>query len=155
MSTTHARLEPVLASEDEGKQAVQAAQAIGQYMDTGEGRRIVSLKLGDHRDEACVPLPASATKLLLDVLTHFADGNAVMVLPIHREISTQQAADLLNISRPYLVRMLERDELPYRQVGTRRRLQLKDVLAYKARQAADRKRVLDELTAQAEELGLY
>jgi excisionase family DNA binding protein len=158
MSTLgQARFEALLPSEEDEKQALIAKQAMIHYFHEAEGRQLVSVRLHDERGRTdhFLPLPESAAKLLVDVLTHIANGNAVMVLPVHREISTQQAADLLNVSRPHLIRMLERGDLPFRQVGTRRKVQLKDVLAYKARQAAERRRVLDELTAQAEELGLY
>lgn len=148
----HLHVDAVLPSEEEAKQAVLAAQAINRHLDREEGQQPLMVKLADG---AIVPLPASAARLLVDVLTSIGDGNAVLVLPMHREVSTQQAADLLNVSRPYLIGMLERRELPFRQVGTRRRIQLEDVLAYKARQAERRRRVLDELTAQAEDLGLY
>jgi excisionase family DNA binding protein len=156
MSTRQARFEGLLPSEEE-KQALTAKQAIAQHLRAAEGRQTVSVRLQDANGDTdqSLPLPASATKLLLDVLTHIANGNAVIVLPVHREISTQQAADLLNVSRPHLIHMLERGQLPYRQVGTRRKVQLKDVLDFKARLAEERRRVLDELTAQAEELGLY
>jgi excisionase family DNA binding protein len=145
-------VDAVLPSEEDAKQAVLAAQTINRYLDREEENQPLAVKLGD---AATVPLPASAARLLVDVLTNIGDGNAVLVLPMHREVSTQQAADLLNVSRPYLIGMLERRELPFRQVGTRRRVQLEDVLAYKARQAERRRRVLDELTAQAEDLELY
>jgi excisionase family DNA binding protein len=156
MSTRQAWFEGLLPSEDE-KQALTAKQAIAQHLHAAEGRPTVSVRLHDANGDTdqSLPLPASATKLLLDVLTHIANGNAVIVLPVHREISTQQAADLLNVSRPHLIHMLERGQLPYRQVGTRRKVQLKDVLDFKARLAEERRRVLDELAAQAEELGLY
>lgn len=84
-----------------------------------------------------------------------AIGNGVSILPAATELTTQRAADLLNVSRPYLIRLLERGEIPYRKVGTHRRVQLSDVIAYRGRRDLELRRALDELTHDGEELGLY
>jgi excisionase family DNA binding protein len=101
-----------------------------------------------------VTLPPSVVRLLVDLLSEMAEGNGVRVLPVQAELTTQQAAEILGVSRPYLVRLLEEGQIPFRKVGTHRRVLLKDVLAYK--REIDRKRLetLDELTTQAQELGM-
>jgi excisionase family DNA binding protein len=104
--------------------------------------------------EQAVVLPRQAFELFLEVLGQLANGNAVTILPVHAELTTQQAAELLNVSRPYVVSLLEEQVIPYRKVGSHRRLRAADVLAYKHRDEARRKQVLDELTADAQKLDL-
>ena len=99
-------------------------------------------------------LPRFAARLLLDALTALAEGNAVTVVPVPAELTTQQAADILNVSRPYLIKLLDERRLPYRRVGNRRKVLLEDVLRYKQRDDQHRQEILDELTREAEAIGL-
>ena len=99
-------------------------------------------------------LPPHLAGLLDDLLTRLAAGKAVQVLPLDAEITTQQAAELLKVSRPYVVKLVEAGELPHRKVGPRRRLFLEDVLAYRARLDAGRQEALRALGADLQDLGL-
>jgi excisionase family DNA binding protein len=101
-----------------------------------------------------VILPRAAVALLRDVLTEMAQGNAVNLIPVHAELTTQQAANLLNVSRPYLVKLLEEGEMPFSMVGTHRRIRLRDLLAYQQKQQADSIEARKELAEQAQELDL-
>ena len=88
------------------------------------------------------------------MLTQMAQGNAVTLIPIHAELTTQQAADILNVSRPFLVEQLEKNAIPYRKVGTHRRILFKDLMDYKANMDRNRLKALEELSAQGQELGI-
>ena len=132
--------------------AREASRAIEtQHVDMGS----LQLQLANAgNDVTTVRLPEAAAKLLLQVLTELGNGRAVSVAPTDIEITTQQAADLLNVSRPDLVDLVNKGELPVRKVGNQRRLPLADVLEYKARTRDNRLEVLRELTALDQELGL-
>lgn len=101
-----------------------------------------------------VVLPQSAAHLLMDVLAQMAHGNAVSLVPAHAELTTQEAADMLNVSRPFLVNLLENGEIPYRKVGTRRRILANDLLHYKEKIDNARLKTLEELSNQAQDLNM-
>jgi len=99
-------------------------------------------------------LPTFAARLLVDALTALADGHAVTVVPVPAELTTQEAADILNVSRPYLIKLLDDRKVPYRRVGNRRKVLLEDVLRYKRRDDEFRQGILDELSSEAQSIGL-
>ena len=99
-------------------------------------------------------MPAAALHLLVQILAEMAQGNAVTLMPTQTELTTQEAADILNVSRPFLVHILENGTIPFHKVGTRRRIRLHDVLAYKQRRYTARSAALDELAAYDQELDL-
>jgi excisionase family DNA binding protein len=109
---------------------------------------------GSEPDGEAVVLPDAATRLLLHVLDEMANGNAVALVPLHAELTTQQAADMLNVSRPFLVRLIEEGKLPYRRVGTHRRVRVDDLMAYRGRMLAEREASLRRLAEETAALGL-
>lgn len=110
------------------------------------------LQIDDNGESLAIP--ASAVKVLLRAMTEMAQGHAVSLVPIQSELTTQQAAELLGVSRPYLVKLLDEDQIPSRKVGTHRRVLYADLMKYKTEIDAKRMNALDELTAQAQELKL-
>ncbi len=128
--------------------------------DSGERlSRVVSkghtLRLTTEIDEPqTVEIPAEAAQLLVHLLKEMGKGNAVTMIPIHAELTTQQAADLLGVSRPFVVKEIELGNLPGHKVGKHRRVRFEDLVAYKRRMDADRQQALDELSALDQELGL-
>jgi len=101
-----------------------------------------------------VPLPPLVVNLLVELLRQTASGNAVSVLPVRKEVTTQEAAELLNVSRPFVIGLLQKGEIPFRMVGSHRRIPLTALLAYKRKTDAARDEALDFLAAQAQELKL-
>jgi excisionase family DNA binding protein len=146
---------PTIPTEEEAMLARSSSQRLTAYLqDRSPQRTIRIMKDGDLEEEESVIIPASAFDLLIEVLTQMAEGNAVTIVPLHAELTTQETADILNVSRPYFVELLETGKIPFRKVGTRRRILCEDVLNYKKGIDSQRAKVLEELAAQAQELDM-
>jgi len=105
-------------------------------------------------DDEDLVLPRAALDMLRNLLSEMAQGNAVTIVPVHAELTTQEAANMLNVSRPYLVKLLNQGKIAHTMVESHRRVRLTDLLAYKKDQDAASRSALDELTEQAQDLGL-
>lgn len=145
------RAEPVLPAAEEVAQAQEASRALARLAAEAPTAK---LSIEDSAHRMHVVLPPAAVQLLQDILREMSQGHAVTLIPVHAELTTQQAADLLNVSRPYLVSLLESGAIPYRKVGTRRRVLFQHLMAYKKAEDAKRLEALDELTRLSQELGL-
>lgn len=135
----------VLPSKRDSDLAREASRAISSVQPKALRVRI---------DDKELILPQAATRLIQHLLTEMAQGNAVTIIPIHAELTTQEAADVLNVSRPYLVRLLEQKKMPFHMVGTHRRVRFEDLMAFKASFEKSRREAMDELATQAQELGM-
>lgn len=125
-------------------------QVLAPYAKTD---RPVKVRIAEDHDVQALELPAGAVTLLMDVLEAMAAGRGVTLIPENAELTTVQAADILNVSRPYLIKLLEENKIPHRKVGKHRRILMEDLMAYKARDDQERQAVLDELAREAQEQG--
>jgi excisionase family DNA binding protein len=140
-------------TEEDATLAKKSSQTLAAYIGTKDAFHSIKVELDDGVSQT-VKIPSLAFQMLVDILGQMAKGNAVTFIPVHAELTTQEAADILNVSRPYLVGLLEGGEIPFRKVGTRRRVRYLDLLNYKNQIDALRMEALDELTAQAQELDM-
>lgn len=147
-------LEPVVPNEKEIKQARQLRRVLSK--NTAKKAKSIDIVLKEDKTKTgIITLSSSASRLLVAALTQIAEGNAVAILPLYAELTTQEAADVLRVSRPFLIKLLETKKIPFRKVGTRRKVLLKDLMLYKTKNDEARRKVLDELAQEAQELGLY
>lgn len=137
-------------------QEAALARLSGQMLSRlAAGNRPLRVQVLEAGLESPLELPSGAVSLLVDILEAMAAGRGVTLIPETAELTTVQAAEVLNVSRPFLIRLLDAGEIPHRKVGTHRRVRMEDVLAYKQRIDAEREAILDQLAAeaQAQEMG--
>jgi excisionase family DNA binding protein len=145
------RTEPTIPSDQDAARAQEVRRALEKY---SADRKALRVQIAAGRRAETLDLPPVVTRLLMSILKETAAGRAVTLVPLEPEITTQQAAELLNVSRPYVVSLIDKGTLPARMVGNHRRLPLQDVLAYKADSRAKRRQTLRELVTLDQELGL-
>ncbi len=124
--------ETLTPTASESRLARESLTWIDQVLEAGPADLCFRVQ-GHEQPGAEVRLPASAIRLLKDILKEMTRGHAVTFLPLQAELTTQQAADLLQVSRPYLIGLLEAGGIPFRRVGQHRRVRLNDLLAYRSR----------------------
>ncbi|MBI3970124.1 MAG: helix-turn-helix domain-containing protein [Chloroflexi bacterium] len=139
--------EPLLARDSE----IPAVRQLAAILTQGEPSLIRLLAPNGES----MRLPDPLYSLLVRAVRELARGKAVTVVSVDSDLTTQQAADLLSVSRPFLIKLLESGAIPFHLVGTHRRIRLKDVLAYRERRSQERRAALAEMAREAQELGLY
>jgi excisionase family DNA binding protein len=139
--------ETVVAPKTEEEAGLEKLE---QRLTEMEARRQVARLIGPDGEE--IPIPASAFHALRLIVDGMSRGLSIHLVPHGKELTTKQAAELLHVSRPFLVRNLLGKEIPFEKVGTHRRVRLTDVLAYRDRRARDRRRLLDEMTQAAQDV---
>lgn len=133
-------------------QEAAIARASGQLLSRyARNKAPLKLRITDLDQAEPIELPAGAVALLMDVLEAMAAGQGVTIIPENAELTTVQAANVLNVSRPFLIKLLDEQKIPHRKVGKHRRIRMEDVMAYKAGIDAERESVLDQLAAEAQE----
>ncbi|HEY5195555.1 MAG TPA: excisionase family DNA-binding protein [Solirubrobacteraceae bacterium] len=142
------RTTPTTLAPAETEAASTAARILAGVLEQNSKRRDLELRVSEG---ASIVVPRAALALIVEVLEQLGDGEAVTVFAERAELSTQQAADLLNVSRPYILKLIDERRLPARKVGTHRRILLGDLVAHKRRDDADRDAVLTELAGIGQE----
>lgn len=151
--TTDALSDVALPLVREVEAALQGQRALAAYLETRT--KTQRIQIFDHKNQAHqLELPTSALRLLVDISAELAEGNAVKIVPVHAELMTQQAADLLGVFRPHLVKVLEDGELPFHKTGKHRRVRFDDLMQFKARRDQISEHAMAELAEQAQELGM-
>ena len=133
--------------------AMESSRQLAAFLSTKFETQRIEL-VDETQQREVVELPTFALRLLGEILGELALGNAVKVVPIHAELTTQEGADILNVSRPHLVKLLNEGALPHTKTGRHRRIKLADLMAYKEQRDQASRVAMDELAAQAQELGM-
>ncbi len=137
-------------STESVRNAEQALSALSPLMKR-KGR---FLRIRPEKDGEPIQLPREVFDIFIAVLRQMADGNSVALVPLNATLTTQEAADILEVSRPHFIALLESGRIPYRKVGSHRRVLLTDVVAFLHSEEQAQKRKLDELTSEAQKHGL-
>jgi excisionase family DNA binding protein len=148
----HAAMSPTLPSEADAILAKETSRVLASHISNGDP---MELRISDDPSpDGSVKLPVSAVRLLVRILEEMARGNAVTLIPVHAELTTQEAAEMLNISRPSLIHLLDEAKIDYRRVGTHRRVRFEGLMKYKRVAESARRAALEELAAYDQELGI-
>ncbi len=149
-TTTPPRVDLVVPNTSDIEQARESSRLLAAIVGKGETARLV---LHDDHEEP-VSIPVSALRMFAEILAQMAQGNAVSMVPYHAELTTQEAADFLNVSRPFLVKLLETGQIPFHKVGTHRRVAFSELVKYRESTLAETRRAAAKLTSLSQELGL-
>lgn len=144
-------LTPTLPTESDATLARETSRMLAQRV---RSTSPLSFRVLDASKEETLRIPAPAVRMLVRILEEMARGNAVTLIPVHAELTTQEAADMLHISRPSLIQLLDEGKIEYRKVGTHRRVRFEALMAYKRAADAERRAALAELAAYDQEIGI-
>jgi excisionase family DNA binding protein len=142
--------QPIVVTDEE---ALIAREALGKLKPLAEAKTDVKIRVLE-KPEVVVPLPALAVEFVVDFLTAMVERKPFSVIPHAAELTTQQAADFLNVSRPFLVKLLDKGEIPHRVVGTHRRVLVSDLITYKNKSDEARKAAIAKMVAVSQKLGI-
>lgn len=143
-------LQKITFTDEDMAKARQSHKILSKVVQENES---LTVRLSD--SDEIIELPANVVDALIHILDGMASGQQFHVMPLDEELTTAQAAEILNVSRPYVIKLLENGDIPYHKVGTHRRVRLVDLHHYKQEIDVKRREVLDEIVAESQELGLY
>ncbi|MEU8616973.1 helix-turn-helix domain-containing protein [Streptomyces sp. NPDC048623] len=151
---TKTDIRPVRLPDDKQKTASHALTRVRAYLAEHQNASQINVTVQDEDDREPLALPREAVELLASLLAHLGAGRAVSIVPSDAELTTQQAADMLNVSRPFLIGLLEAGEIQYRTVGSHRRITASSLLEYQRKDDHRRRQVATELTQLGQEMGM-
>lgn len=141
-------------TKSDQKIALLSAKILADSEDLAAKNKDQVIELRIQGSDEVVGIPLKALQLLNAIISNMAQGRSIALMPTDAEISTQQAADLLNVSRPHVIKLLEKGEIPHKKVGSHRRILLQDILKFESNFKSDRRKKLDALAKEAQELNL-
>ncbi|NEN23685.1 helix-turn-helix domain-containing protein [Cryomorpha ignava] len=136
------------------KIALNSLDALLNVSNRVKASRKTGVKIKVQETGEFMTIPKKALELLFSIVQNMSEGRSISLVPSDLEVSTQQAADMLNVSRPYLVKLIESGNIPFKKIGSHRRILLQDIIAYQSKLACEREKQLDFLANQAQELNL-
>ncbi|NHB62127.1 MULTISPECIES: helix-turn-helix domain-containing protein [Photorhabdus] len=143
-----------LPAKRESEIAGKGLRELSAFLSTKLETQQISIISDDHKSHQ-IEVPTSALTMLVQILSELASGNAVQIVPVHAELTTQEAANILNVSRPHMVKLLEDGCLPFHKTGRHRRIRFADLMEYKKQRNAESMEAMKALANQAQELGIY
>lgn len=143
-----------LPAQGEIEAAVRGQRELAAYLSTKMETQKISIQDAGNNIHQ-IELPTSSLMLLMSILGELAAGNAVQVLPVHAELTTQEAANILNVSRPHMVKLLEDGKLPFHKTGRHRRVLLADLMKYKDQRDSESHKAMQELADHSQGFGFY
>ncbi len=136
-------------TEHEMRLATEANECLGRHLMIEHGS--IRLNVIDRDSVTCtVEVPPLAMRMFVEILEYMSRGQTVTLFPVYAELSTQEAADLLNVSRPHVVKLLEQGAIPHHKTGSHRRIRIEDLMAYRLKVGSGRRAVLDQLAAHGQ-----
>lgn len=153
MAVTTRKSGPVLPKTRDIASAEAAVASMGKFISKDRNRNFHFTLQKVHENKVIeFSLTPLVVELIFRTLVHIAKGNAVTIMPFHAELTTQEAADFLNISRPFLIQLLDKEKIPFRKVGRHRRILFEDLMKYKERSKAKGRKIREQLTDEAQDL---
>lgn len=141
-------------TKSDQKVALLSAKVLADSEDQATKNKDEVIKLKIQGSDEVVTIPLKALQLLNSIISNMAQGKSVVLMPTDAEVSTQQAAEILNVSRPHVIKLLEKGAIPHRKVGSHRRILLQDILQYESILKSERRKKLDYLAKEAQVLNL-
>ncbi len=141
-------------TKSDQKIALSSIKALTKSEDKAIKNKLNVVNITIQGSDELISIPLKALKLFTSILSNMAEGKSIALLPTDAEISTQQAAEILNVSRPHIIKLLEKGNIPYKKVGSHRRILLQDILEYESKFKKKRRKQLNSLASEAQKLNL-